>query len=241
MIDTRAVAQEVQDQLLAAMQRGQEQLRKSQDQVRQGREAVSGAIRTGNQLVKSVRPNIPTLPPSVHVPSLSTLPSPAKLRANAQELADHVTATRRSLTSKAIQAASPIADQMISRQRELTGMAIQAASPVVTESFARLTKVVGTLNDLRRSGRSATVTPAAVAAEDAKVTAPAKAETAAPAKAEPEAAPVAKPRSTRPRTAGTSTAKASTATASTDKAGGATKPARASKTQAASKARATDK
>src|ERR1700722_8853122 len=98
MIDTRAVAQEVQDQLHAAVQRGQEQLRKSQDQVRQGREAVTGVIRSSNQRVKAVRPNIPALP--VHVPSLSTLPSPAKLRANAQELADQVTATRRNLTSK---------------------------------------------------------------------------------------------------------------------------------------------
>ena len=74
MIDTRALAQEVQDQLLAAVQRGQDQMRKSQDQMRKSREAVADVIRTGNQLAKSVRPSIPTPPmPTVHVPSLSTL------------------------------------------------------------------------------------------------------------------------------------------------------------------------
>ncbi len=71
MIDTRAVAQEVQDQLLAAVQRGQDQMRKSQDQMRKSREAVADVIRTGNQLAKAARPNIPALPkPTVRVPSL---------------------------------------------------------------------------------------------------------------------------------------------------------------------------
>ena len=120
MIDTRALAQEVQDQLLAAVQRGQDQMRKSQDQMRKSREAVAEVIRTGNQLAKSVRPNIPTpTMPTVHVPSLSTLTHAAKLRASAQELTDHVIATQRSLTSKAVQAASPVADQVLARQREL--------------------------------------------------------------------------------------------------------------------------
>ena len=74
MIDTRAVAQEVQDQLHAAVQRGQEQLRKSQDQVRQGREAVTGVIRSSNQRVKAVRPNIPALPAIVCAASASSSP-----------------------------------------------------------------------------------------------------------------------------------------------------------------------
>ena len=92
MIDTRAVVQEVQDQLLAAMQRGQDQMRKSQDQMRKSqeqmrksREAVADVIRTGNQLAKAVRPSIPKLPmPTVHVPSLSSFRDPAKLRASAR-------------------------------------------------------------------------------------------------------------------------------------------------------------
>ena len=144
MIDTRAVAQEVQDQLLAAVQRGQEQLRKSQDQVRQGREAVTGAIRSSNQRVKAVRPSMPTLPkPAVHVPSLSTLANPAKLRASAQELTDHVIATQRSLTGKAIQAASPVADQVIARQRELTEQVIARQRELTDQVIARQRRLTG--------------------------------------------------------------------------------------------------
>ena len=52
MIDTRAVAQEVQDQLLAAMNKGQEQVRKAQEQVRQAQEQVRQAQ---EQVRKSAR------------------------------------------------------------------------------------------------------------------------------------------------------------------------------------------
>jgi hypothetical protein len=62
MIDTRAVAQEVQDQLTAAMHRGQEQLRKGQEQVRKGRQTVTGALRTGGHIAQAVKPNLPALP-----------------------------------------------------------------------------------------------------------------------------------------------------------------------------------
>jgi hypothetical protein len=166
MIDTRAVAQEVQDQLLAAInkgreqvrkgqeqvrigqeqvRKGQEQLRKGQEQVRKGRDAVTGAIRTGNELAKSVRPSIPTLP-GLRAASLSQLTDRAKLKASAQELADHVAAAQRNLTSKAV----------------------QVASPLVAEGVARLTKVVGTLQEARKFGqagsaaRDAATPPAAV-------------------------------------------------------------------------------
>ena len=55
MIDTRAVAQEVQDQLTAAMHKGQEQIRK-------GRESVTVAVRTGGQIAQAVKPSLPKLP-----------------------------------------------------------------------------------------------------------------------------------------------------------------------------------
>src|ERR1700739_2851282 len=100
MVDTRALAQEVQDQLLAVVHRGQEQLRKSQDQVRKSqgqlrksREAVVGAIRTGNQRAKATRPDILTL---------NTLADPAKLRASVQELADRALAGQRHLADRAL-------------------------------------------------------------------------------------------------------------------------------------------
>ena len=102
MIDRRAVAQEVQDQLVAAVHRGQEQLRKSREQMRKShdelhkrREALVETMRASSKNGKGTRLTIPSLPENLRVPSLSTLPSPAKLRANAHELAGHVIATQR--------------------------------------------------------------------------------------------------------------------------------------------------
>ncbi len=132
MIDTRAVAQEVQDQLLAAMQKGQEQVRKGQEQVR---EAVTGAIRTGNELAKSVRPSIPALQlPSLRIPALASVTDPAKLRAGAHEFAE----------------------QVMARQRALAGKAFEAATPLVADGVARLTKVAEMLQAARRPGRADT-------------------------------------------------------------------------------------
>src|SRR5215469_7147886 len=138
MIDTRAVAQEVQEQFAAAVQRGQEQMRKSREQLRKSREAVAEVIRTGNHLAKSIRPSIPTLPkPGVQVPPLSKLASPAKLRASAQELSEQFVARQRELAGKAFHAATPVAEQFVARQRELAGKAFHAATPVAEQFVAR--------------------------------------------------------------------------------------------------------
>ncbi len=168
MIDTRAVAQEVQDQLLAAMNKGQEQVRKaqeqmrqaqeqvrkSQEQVRKGREAVTGAIRTGNELAKAFRPNIPALPPTVRVPSLSKLTDPAKLRASAQQFADQMIATQRKVAGEVLASQRNLAGQLLATQRNLADKAFEAASPFVLDGVARLTKVVATLQDGRKSGHA---------------------------------------------------------------------------------------
>src|SRR5258708_4021044 len=168
MIDTRAVAQEVQDQLLAAMNKGQERVRKAQEQVRQaqeqvrkgrheqvrkGREAVTGAIRTGNELTKAFRPNIPA--PGLRVPSLSHLTDPAKLRASAQELADQMIAAQRKVAGEVIATQRKVAGQLFATQRSLADKAFQAASPLVADSVTRLSKVVATLQDGRKAGRAA--------------------------------------------------------------------------------------
>jgi hypothetical protein len=116
MPDTRNVAQELQEQLVAAMHRGQKQFRKGQEQFRKGREAVNTAIRTGNELAKAVRPNVPALPSNrLHLPQLSTLPSPAKLRAHAQDFAGQVAATQRNLADKALHAAGPMVAEGVTR------------------------------------------------------------------------------------------------------------------------------
>jgi hypothetical protein len=170
MIDTRAVAQEVQDQLVAAMNKGQERVRKAQDQVRQaqeqvrkggneqvrkGRQAMTGAIRTGNELTKAFRPNIPALPkPGLRVPSLSHLADPAKLRASAQEFADQMIATQRKVAGEVFATQRNLAGQLFATQRSLADKAFQAASPFVADSVTRLSKVVATLQDGRKAGHA---------------------------------------------------------------------------------------
>src|SRR5215469_15831000 len=214
MIDTRAVAQEVQEQFAAAVQRGQEQMRKSREQLRKSREAVAEVIRTGNHLAKSIRPSIPTLPkPGVQVPPLSKLASPAKLRASAQELSE----------------------QFVARQRELAEKAFHAASPIVAEGVARLTQVVGTRQPERESSEhkstakltvvqggdtSAPAEAAHVDASPAEAQADVTADAAAAQAAEPSAPTelhTAKARTAKTSTAKTSTAKTPAAKTSTAK------------------------
>jgi hypothetical protein len=257
MIDTRAVAQEVQDQLHAAVQRGQDQMRKSQEQMRKSREAVADVIRTGNQLAKTVRPSIPTLPKAnVHVPSLHGLADPAKLRASAQELSEHVMATQRSLADKAVKAATPMAEQFVARQRELADKAVKAATPMaeqfvarqreladkavkaatpMAEQFvARLTHVVGTLQDVRKPGRDRAAAPEAVSAAETVAPVETHAAVVEADTTEPTKAP-AKPRAAKPRTA---TARTGAAKAgSRESVTGKTAPARKSAGASTSKAR----
>jgi hypothetical protein len=206
MIDSKAVMQEVQDQLLAIVHRGQEQVRKgqervhkSQEQVRKGREVVSGAVRTGTELAKAVRPS---------APALKSLPSPADVRARAQELAGHAVsaqrkarhaatpyaeqalATQRNLAGKARHAAIPYTEQVLAAQRSLTGKVIEVAkvaTPFVAEGRARLNQVVGTLQDARRPGRATTAEPTADEQAERLVTEPVADATTAPKAAKPRA------------------------------------------------------
>ncbi len=172
MIDTRAVAQEVQDQLLTAFQKGHEQVRK-------GRDAATVAVRTGNQLAKAVMPSLPALPrPDLHLQPVS----PDKVRAhahelagqmltrqrkfadNAQELAGQMLTRQRKFADNAQELASQmltrqrkfadnaqeLAGQVLATQRKLAGAAIEVASPLVAEGMTRLTQVAGSLSASRR-------------------------------------------------------------------------------------------
>jgi hypothetical protein len=123
MIDSKTV-QEVQKELMAAVQRGQEQVRKGQERVRKGqaqvrkgqaqvrksREAVTGVV---GELAKAGLAAIPA-GRTVHVPS------PAEAREQAREIASHAIAVQRELAGKAWHAASPYAERVKSTQRELT-------------------------------------------------------------------------------------------------------------------------
>ena len=81
MIDTRAVGQELQEQLAGAARRGQararqaqEQARKAQAQVRKGQEAVTDLVRTLTPHAEALRSQLPTI--KLHTPDLSKLPTP---------------------------------------------------------------------------------------------------------------------------------------------------------------------
>ncbi len=121
MIDNKTV-QEVQKELIAAVQRGHEQVRKGQERVRKGqeqvrksREAVTGVV---SELAKSV---VHTMPAgrTVHIPTR------AEARAHAREMASHAITVQRELAGKAWHAAGPYADRVKATQRDLTEMARQ--------------------------------------------------------------------------------------------------------------------
>ena len=119
MIDTKTV-QEVQKELIAAVQRGHEQIRKSQErvrksqeQVRKSREAVAGAV---SELAKSVLPSVPA-GRMVHIPT------PTEAREHAREFATQAISVQRELAEKAWQAAGPYAERVRATQHDLTEMA----------------------------------------------------------------------------------------------------------------------
>jgi hypothetical protein len=235
VIDSKSVVQEVQKELLAVMQRGQEQVRKGQDRVRKSqeqarksREAVVSVVRAGSELAKAVRPSAPSMPPV-------RIPSRAAVRAHAQELAGQAITAQRDLAAKAIHAAGPYADRLLTAQRELADRArhtagpyaehvataqrglaervvevAKVATPIVTEGRTRLTQLVSVLQS---TARGADETPLDVASAPTATAEP-KAHQAAP---EAETPAMPKARTRKPAAAKTSTAKTSTAKTSTAK------------------------
>jgi exonuclease VII small subunit len=214
MPDTRTVAHEIQEQLVAAMHRGhkqlrksqeqlrkgQEQLRKGQEQLRKGREAMNVAIRSGNELAKSVRPNIPALPgKGLQLPPLSSLRNPAKLRAHAQDFAGQVAATQRSIADKAL----------------------HVAGPLVVDGVARLNHVAKSFLEQRDQEHPEPLAPRAVkttADSDVKVETNSEPDPGADeAKAAARKVATAKSAAAKPATAKTGTAKTGTAKTSTAK------------------------
>ena len=217
MIDTRAVAQEVQDQLAAAVQKGHEQFRKGQEQIRKGRESVTVAVRTGGQIAQAVKPSLPKLPSvQVKVPSLSELASPDKLRASAHELASQMLAAQRKLTDQALASqrklagqAQELTDHALTTQRKLGDRALEVAGPFITDGVSRLAQAAGTFAPGRRAERGNHSQPA----DHTSIATPAEAAAKATATGSEDAP---SPKQTRPAKA--STAKASPAKSTTAKA-----------------------
>jgi hypothetical protein len=235
MIDSKSVVQEVQKELLAALQRGQDHVRKSQEQVRRGRDAVAGAVRAGTELTKAARPSVPARP-TVHIPGPAQLRAHAQeLAGHAQELAGHAITAQRELAGKAWHVTSPYAERVITAQRGLAERARQAglaehaaaaqrtvadkvagaakaATPFVAEGRTRLTQLVGGL----QGGRSTATAPAASTGKsiDAPSAAPKPTATKATATKAPAAkAPAAKPIAAKSAPAKSAAKRAATATA----------------------------
>ena len=153
MIENKAV-QEVQKELIAAVQRGQEQVRKGQERVRKGqeqvrksREAVAGAV---SELAKSVLPTVPE-GRTVHIPT------PAEAREHAREFATHALTVQRELAGKAWHAAEPYAERVRTTQRDLTEKARQ------TVPYAE--RIIAVQHDLAERARRAGVAEQVAAAQ----------------------------------------------------------------------------
>jgi hypothetical protein len=208
-MDTRAAAKEVQEQVAAAMHKGHDRFRKGQDQVRKGRETVGVAVRAGNQLAKAVMPSLPPLRrPDVHLPSVSDLTNPDKLRTHAHDLAGQARATQKKFADGA--------GQMLATQRKLAGKAVELGTPLVAEGVSRLTRVAGSLSSSRRVGHAEPTRSADVAAAPAESSSVAPATAEAAESAEPEAEQ-AEPSTFKSSTAKSTTAKSSTAKSNTAK------------------------
>ena len=230
MIDTRAVAQEVQDQLAAAVQKGHEQFRKGQEQIRKGRESVTVAVRTGGQIAQAVKPSLPKLPSvQVKVPTLSDLASPDKLRASAHELASQMLSAQRKLTDQALASqrklagqAQELTDHALTTQRKLGDRALEVAGPLISDGVSRLAQAAGTFVPGRRAGRGHHSQPA----DHTSIATPAEAAAKATATGSEDAPKPKQPRPAKPSTAKASPAKSTTVKASpkprTPKAAGTT-------------------
>ena len=128
MVDTRAVRQELQEQLISAARKGQEQAKKAraqarsaEAQVRKSQDAVSGVVKTLTDTAEALRPQLSTvriklaslpgasrLTGGVTLPGGVKVPSAGALLAGAQETAEHMLAAQRKLADQIAQAAAPL-------------------------------------------------------------------------------------------------------------------------------------
>ena len=110
MIDARAISQELQEQVLG--------------QVRKGQDSVTSAVRTWAEAVQTVRPQIPGLrAPTVRLPVVADiLPSPLALISGAFDLAEQLLAAQRALVEQLVD--------------ELTEQTVPPAEPILIASAA---------------------------------------------------------------------------------------------------------
>lgn len=224
MIDTRAVGQELQEQLVGAARKGQEQAKKAQEQVRKGQEVVTGVVRTLATTAEALMPQLPTVKlPSLPVsglsrlPGASRLPSADTLRSSAQEIGEQLLAAQRKLTGEVAHAASPLIAQgtahlsRAARTVGIPGIPAPTAGPTDTTTGTGHGGRAGTHQDTIAGVPPASSPAASTSADHAAPSATAATGTGSH--------PVTGARKTTPRKSSTDTRKASTAKASTAQAG----------------------
>lgn len=141
MIDTRAVGQELQDQVL--------------DAARKGRERVTSTVKTVTDTAQNIRPQLASLPkPNLTMPALPipTLPTPAQLKekspalaamlpsreqlvSGAQELAGHARSVQRLFVERVRTVAVPLAHQVADRLAKI------GAQPAQSQTTTRVSEV----------------------------------------------------------------------------------------------------
>ncbi|HUZ26573.1 MAG TPA: hypothetical protein VMV07_22700, partial [Streptosporangiaceae bacterium] len=137
MIDTRAVGQELQEQLVVAARKGQEQIRKGQEQareqVRKGQEVFTEVVRALAATAEAFRPQLPAIKlPSLPPPTLprwpgsARLPSAGTVMITAQEIAEQVLAAQRKFAEQVAQVAQ-VAGPLLAQGAAHLGRAAQTA------------------------------------------------------------------------------------------------------------------
>jgi|SRR5580700_6642689 hypothetical protein len=91
MTDTRAIGQELQNQIL--------------DAVRKSQETVVEAIKTWTDTIQAITPSLPTVPA---VPLADKLPKPGELVASAYDFAEQLLATQRKFAEEVLEATAPV-------------------------------------------------------------------------------------------------------------------------------------
>ena len=91
MTDTRAMGQEVQEQIL--------------DAVRKSQETVVEAIKTWADTVQAITPSLPAVPA---VPFVDKLPKPGELVASAYDFAEQLLASQRKFAEDVLEATTPV-------------------------------------------------------------------------------------------------------------------------------------
>jgi hypothetical protein len=121
MNETRAIGQEIQDQVLAAARKGQQR--------------VTSTVKSVTATAQLIRPQLPSLPsrPSLSRPTLNVpgLPTPAQLRERAPQLSAMVPSTEQLRAG-----AHEFAEQFLSVQRKVIDQVRSASAPLAHQADA---------------------------------------------------------------------------------------------------------